>query len=177
MQRRSITSDICAESPDAKVLFAAADQFCITERPVPRLKILEGVSMLTASVAPSSHHTGVQPYFQQRNTDLSQLGSALQSGDLKSAQQDYNAIVALGQNGPFAKGVPFANTQREQDFTAIGKALQSGDLATAKQAFIQLENSFRNHTRSIHLQPVSAQPVAPATVHHLGESRLVDLVA
>jgi outer membrane protein assembly factor BamD (BamD/ComL family) len=82
--------------------------------------------------------------------DLNQLQQALQSGNLTAAQTAYNAIVSLGQSGPFANGAPFGVASREQDFQAIGAALQAGDLAGAKQAFQTLEASF---------QPTPGSPV------------------
>lgn len=102
--------------------------------------------MSTAAVAPNSIYHEIQAYFQQRKSDLSQLGDDLQSGNLKDAEQAYSSIVTLGQSGPFANGVPFVLTQREKDFTAIGQALQSGDSAGAQQAFTQLENTFNKQT-------------------------------
>jgi hypothetical protein len=80
-------------------------------------------------------------YFQNRQSDLQQLGQSLQSGDLAGAQQEFNSIQTLAQNGPF-DGNAFAGNPREQDFTAIGQALQSGDLAAAQQAFAQLQSTF-----------------------------------
>ena len=100
--------------------------------------------MSTAAVSSSSIHQQLQQYFQTRGTDLGQLGKALSSGDLASAQTAFNNIVSLGQGGPFAGGNPFKLTGREQDFTAVGQALQSGDLAGAQQAFQGLVNTFRN---------------------------------
>ena len=80
-------------------------------------------------------------YFQDRQSDLEQLGQSLQSGDLAGAQQAYSAIQTLAKNGPF-DGNAFAVNKRQQDFNAIGQALQSGDLGGAQQAFNQLEATF-----------------------------------
>ncbi|MGA2415127.1 MAG: hypothetical protein ABSF59_11795 [Candidatus Sulfotelmatobacter sp.] len=100
--------------------------------------------MSTSAVSNSSIYQHLQQYFQSRSTDLGQLGQALSSGDLSSAQTAFNKIVSLGQNGPFANGTPFKLTDREQDFTAVGQALQSGDLAGAQQAFASLVDTFNN---------------------------------
>lgn len=108
--------------------------------------------MSTAAVSTSSIYQELQTYFQARNSDLKQLGQALQSGDLAGAQQEFSAIQNLGQNGPFANGNAFKVSQREQDFAAIGQALQAGDLAGAQQAFAQLESTF-HHQRSVEPQP------------------------
>jgi hypothetical protein len=82
--------------------------------------------------------TQTQAYFQNRSTDLQQLGKALENGNLSGAQTAYNNIVTLGRSGPAANGNAFLSSQREQDFTAIGTALQAGDLAGAQQAFATL---------------------------------------
>ncbi len=118
--------------------------------------------MSTAAVSTSSIYQELQAYFQQRGSDLQQLGQSLQAGDLAGAQQEYNTIQALGQGGPFASGDPFKVSQRQQDFAAIGQALQAGDLAGAQQAFAQLQNSFHRHDRT-------TDP-APAVVVNLGAS-------
>ncbi|HEY4903717.1 MAG TPA: hypothetical protein VIH89_09620 [Candidatus Sulfotelmatobacter sp.] len=99
--------------------------------------------MSTAGISSSSLVQGAQ-YFQDRKSDLQQLGQALQSGDLTGAQQDFSTIQNLAQNGPFAGGNAFAVNQRQQDFTAIGQALQSGDIAGAQQAFAQLQSTFKS---------------------------------
>ena len=104
--------------------------------------------MSTAAVSTNSIYQELQAYFQQRGSDLQQLGKALQSGDLAGAQQEFSAIQNLGQSGPFASGNAFRISQREQDFAAIGQALQAGDLAGAQQAFAQLKSTFQ-HQRSV----------------------------
>src|SRR5271169_4151436 len=108
--------------------------------------------MSTAAVSTSSIYQELQTFFQQRGSDLQQLGQALQSGDLAGAQKEFSAIQSLGQSGPFASGDAFKSSQREQDFAAIGQALQSGDLAGAQQAFAQLQNTF-HHQRSTEPPP------------------------
>ncbi len=97
--------------------------------------------MSTSAVSNTWSSQQLQQYFQTRHSDLGQLGQALASGNLASAQTAYNSIVSLGQNGPFAGGNPFHITQREQDFTALGQALQSGDLAAAQQAYATLKTA------------------------------------
>jgi len=86
----------------------------------------------------------IQNFYQDRRTDIRQLGSALQSGDLNKAQQVFGILVALGQSGPFGNAEPFANTSRAQAFEAVGQALQSGDLAGAQAAFASLQQTQGN---------------------------------
>ena len=90
---------------------------------------------MTVSAIGTNYTNQAQAYFRQRTADLSQLQQALKSGDVSKAQQAYNAIVALGQQGPLPKGEPFYSPKLEQDFEALGQALQNGDMTAAVQAF------------------------------------------
>jgi len=94
--------------------------------------------MSTAAVSTTSIYAELQAFSHNRQTDVKQLGKALQSGDLAGAQQAFNALVTLGQGGPFANGEPFAKNSRAQAFETIGQDLQNGDLAGAQAAFTAL---------------------------------------
>ncbi len=94
--------------------------------------------MSTTAISSSSIYQELQSFYQNRQSDLKQLGSALQSGDLSGAQQAFNALSALGQDGPFANSEPFSKSSRAQAFDAVGQALQAGDLAGAQAAFATL---------------------------------------
>ncbi len=120
--------------------------------------------MSTAAVSSNSLYQQLQSFYQQRQSDVQQLGQALQSGNLADAQQAFNAIQTLGQSGPFASGDPFRSSTRESDFTAIGQALQSGDLAGAQTAFAALQSTFHQQN-----QPPS-NSTGPAVVVNLGSS-------
>src|ERR1700694_5549524 len=88
--------------------------------------------MSAAAVSSPSIFQELQSFYQNRKSDLKQLGSALQSGDLNGALRVFNSLAALGQDGPFANSEPFSKSNRAQAFDAIGQALQSGDLAGAR---------------------------------------------
>ena len=136
--------------------------------------------MSTAAVSLSSIYQQSQAYFQARSSDLKQLSQALQSGDLAGAQHEFNAIQALGQNGPFSSGNAFQANQRQQDFNAVGQALQSGNLAGAQQAFADLQSTFHNQRTAIppafvvNLSgaptPVSGTPAQPVAGGSAGSS-------
>jgi hypothetical protein len=104
--------------------------------------------MSTAAVSSLSIFQELQSFYQSRQTDLKQLGSALQSGDLNGAQQAYNTLAALGQSGPFASSEPFSKSSRAQAFDAIGQALQAGDLAGAQAAFATLTGNQNNSAQA-----------------------------
>ena len=125
-----------------------------------------------AAAAAESIFQQRQDFRQQRRTDLQQLGQALQAGNAGAAQQAYDALVALGQNGPFRNGQPFQRADRAQAFAAIGEALQSGDLAAAKLAFTDLANTFGhlNHLPPgppTHLPPPTLPPISTLPPHTL----------
>jgi hypothetical protein len=124
--------------------------------------------MSTAAVSSLSIFQELQGFYQNRQTDLKQLGSALQSGDLAGAQQAYNTLAALGQSGPFANSEPFSKSSRVQAFNAIGEALQAGDLARAQASFAKLTGSQESSTTSEQTTPsaivslIGAQPGSAA---------------
>ncbi len=100
--------------------------------------------MSTAAVSSPSIYQELQSFYQSRQADVKQLGSALQSGDLNAAQQAFNTLAALGQNGPFANTEPFAKASRDQEFETIGQDLQAGNLAGAQTAFATLTSKRGN---------------------------------
>src|SRR5271167_4593626 len=115
--------------------------------------------MSTAAVSIPSIYQEIQTFYQNRQVDLKQLGSALQSGDLKGAQQAYNTLAAIGQSGPYANSEPFFKASRAQDFETIGQDLQTGNLAGAQAAFAALTAKQGNST--------SAAQATPSTVVNL----------
>jgi hypothetical protein len=134
--------------------------------------------MSTMPVSAISIYQELQAYFQQRGSDLQQLGSDLLAGSIANAQQDFNTLLTLGQGGPSAKGDVFESKVREQDFNAIGQALKSGDLAGAKQAFAQLESTFHQRYHPMPPSPAPTSPPATAPINSPpGESIYQQLVA
>ncbi|MGB0050567.1 MAG: hypothetical protein WBP70_24195, partial [Terriglobales bacterium] len=119
--------------------------------------------MSTAAVSGQSIFQELQSFYQSRQADLSQLGSALQSGNLNGAQQAYSELAALGQSGPFANSEPFSKSSRAQAFETIGQDLQSGDLAGAQAAFATLTSKQSNST--------TAAETTPATVVNISTTQ------
>src|SRR5664280_393361 len=93
-----------------------------------------GINSATAQYQPS-----IQSSFKKQSQDFKALQSALQSGDLTSAQQAFASLQkdrpnstqaaattsnASGQNSPLAN-----------DFQALQTALQTGDISSAQSAF------------------------------------------
>ena len=109
---------------------------------VVNLSAGEGSGGTTAASGAESIYQQLQDFRSERKADLKELGQALSSGDLNAAQQAYNNLAQLGEQGPFSNSEPFRRSDRAQAFEAIGQALQSGDLAGAQQAFATLESTF-----------------------------------
>lgn len=94
--------------------------------------------MSTSAVSGVSIYQELQSFYQTRQSDVKQLGSALQSGNLTGAQTAFAELTALGQSGPFANSESFAKSTRDQAFNTIGQDLQAGNLAGAQAAFATL---------------------------------------
>ena len=123
------------------------------------------ISNIPTSPATSSGVTSSADYFKQRRAEVQQLDEALQAGDLATAQQDYNNIVALGNN-VLHRDNPFLRADRGLDFNAIGGALQNGDLAGARQAFAALESTYK-------LPPAASTAASSAT----GSENALNIIA
>ncbi|MGA9528591.1 MAG: hypothetical protein WBS24_10790 [Terriglobales bacterium] len=104
--------------------------------------------MSTQAISSPSIYQELQGFYQSRQSDLQQLGSALQSGSVSTAQHAYAQLVSLGQSGPFSSSDPFQRSDRATDFQAIGQALSSGDLASAQASFTKLQQTFGQSTSS-----------------------------
>jgi Skp family chaperone for outer membrane proteins len=120
----------------------------------------------------SSIYQQLQAYWQQRQTDLTQLGQDLQAGNLNAAQQDFNTLTALGQGGPNKNGQAFSRADREQDFQAIGQALQSGDLTGAQSAFSNLSATFgtQNPQAQTAISAYNSNPAIAEIVFNFGSA-------
>lgn len=119
--------------------------------------------MSTPAISSTSIYQELQVYFQQRATDVQQLGQDLTSGNLASAQQDFTTLQALGQTGPSANGDVFESKAREQDLTAIGQALTAGNLADAQQAFAQLQSTY--HHQSVSVSSLTASSSSSGSIY------------
>ncbi len=99
--------------------------------------------MSTAAVS-SSIYQEIQVFYQNRTSDLQQLGSALKNGDLAGAEQAFNTLAQLGEGGPFSNADPFANSGKAKIFTDLGQALQAGNLTQAQADFVELTSKQSN---------------------------------
>lgn len=97
---------------------------------------ITGVSASQATLIPPNS----QPPSELRS-DFQQLGQALQSGNLGSAQQAYATLSQFITQNPPPGGAGGQKNPLALALSQIGSALQSGNLAGAQQAFSALQSA------------------------------------
>jgi ribosomal protein S20 len=102
------------------------------------------------------------------------IGSALQSGNISSAQ---NALTTFQQElqrtSQTAASQPFGqNTQANTDYQNLTSAVQSGNLATAQQSFSSLQSDLKSPAST-----ASTQTAYKAHPHHHHGSSLAPSIA
>jgi hypothetical protein len=105
----------------------------------------------SVSSATNTYPTPNLSGFDQAIKDLKSIGTALQSGDLSSAQ---SALTAFQQAQPAATQAPGSqpfgqNSQANTDYQTLTTALKSGDLSAAQKAFTSLKTDLKP-TQSAH---------------------------
>jgi hypothetical protein len=108
-------------------------------------------SISSVSPATNTYPTANLNGFDQAIKDLKSIGTALQSGDLSSAQ---NALTAFQQAQPAATQAPGSqpfgqNSQANADYKTLTTALSSGDISAAQKAFATLKTDLKP-TQSAH---------------------------
>lgn len=101
-------------------------------------------SVLSSNPAYQNYNTS---NVQQTVQDFQALGSALQSGDVSSAQSaltTFQQALATATNSQSSSSQPFGkNSQANTDYQSLASALQSGNLTTAQQAFSRLQTDLK----------------------------------
>ena len=103
------------------------------------------------SVSAISSSTGFSPVdwqtkAQQVKADFQALAQALQSGDLKSAQQAFATFQKdLPAKSATATTASTSSTNPNDLINTLSQALQSGNLGAAQQAFSQLQQASHGH--------------------------------
>jgi ribosomal protein S20 len=114
------------------------------------------MTVSSVSSAQNTYQTDVQSAWKQRAQDFKALQSALQSGDISSAQQAFAALQKDQQSSSQATSATSAtsatgqNSQLANDFQALQSALSSGDLSSAQQAFSALKQDMQGAGRTGH---------------------------
>lgn len=94
----------------------------------------------------NAYQSNVQSTYKQRQQDVQNLASALQSGDLPGAQTAFAALQKLRPGGQTRNGQQgnSSTSPISRDFSALGNALQSGDIAGAQSAFATLQKDVQS---------------------------------
>jgi ribosomal protein S20 len=105
---------------------------------------MSNISSLSATT--STDPTANQIPMSQLVQSFKAVSSALQSGDLSSAQSAFSTFQqALQGNSSAASAQPFGkNSQANTDYQSLTSSLQSGNLASAQKAFTSLKNDLQS---------------------------------
>jgi hypothetical protein len=124
------------------------------------MSTISSVSSATGLYQPAN-----QGSFSQSVQDFQAIGSALQSGDLTSAQsalaafqQDLPASSQTSSNQPFG-----ANSKANSDYQSLVSALQSGNLSNAQQSFASLQTDLKATSKSHHHHHHSSSTTSSTT--------------
>lgn len=123
-----------------------------------------GMRVNSAGASAAQGSAGVGQW-RQRQQGMKDLMSALQSGDLATAQKAFS-VMSSGQANATKGSSPLAQ---------LGQALQSGDLTAARQAAQTWQAARAGHHHGEHGAGSVASPVATATPS--GTGSLVNLTA
>jgi len=91
--------------------------------------------------------------FGQRKQDFKSLATALQSGDISSAQSAFATLqndLKTSQGTAATSPLLDPNTQAGQDFKALQDALKSNDVKAAQDAFKTLKTDLQSARRAHH---------------------------
>jgi len=122
---------------------------------------IQGISANTDPYLPST-----QSNTSALSSEFKSLVNALQSGDLKSAQDAFSQIQSSqGTSGIGASGT---QSQISSDFDALGKALQSGNADAAKDALNKLTQDMQSTGKVHHHHHHGGKP--PTRSHHILDS-------
>ena len=98
------------------------------------------------SVSAVSNNPQIYQPNQQQQTfrqDFQSLTTALQSGDLASAQQAYATLIS--DNPQLASSTGGTGNPFQQTIASIGASLKSGDLSGAQNALSTLQQNMKAH--------------------------------
>jgi hypothetical protein len=120
---------------------------------------MSSISSVTSATT-NPYQVASQNGFGQIAQDFQAIGSALQSGDLSTAQNSLTTFQqALQGASPTSANQPFGkNSQANTDYQSLTSALQTGDLAGAQKAFTSLKTDLKASQ--------SAQAVHKGHHHH-----------
>jgi hypothetical protein len=105
------------------------------------------IAAISANSYANYAQQSIQSQFKQFQQEFQQLGSDLQSSNVKAAQQDLSALQQLSPQGNSTSSAQ-SNNPVALEFSQLGQALQSGNIASAQQDFSNVQQAFQNKTSS-----------------------------
>jgi hypothetical protein len=133
-------------------------------------------SISSVSSTTNLYQPANQNGFGQFVQDFQAIGSALQSGDLSTAQsalatfqQDLQGNSQTSSSQPFGK-----NSQANSDYQNLVSALQSGNLSNAQQAFASLQTDLKAAHKGHHHHHSSSATASTTTASNPAASFLTD---
>jgi hypothetical protein len=137
------------------------------------------MSVTGVSSATNAYWDRIQNRFNQQAQDFQGLASAIQSGDLSSAQTALTGIQQGIQNnsqGPLAAALSDPNSQISKDFQSLQTALKSNDVSGAQDAFAALKQDFKSlhHHHHHKVDNDSTQPTTNTSSNGATMSSTVD---
>jgi ribosomal protein S20 len=102
-------------------------------------------SISSVSPVTNPYQTNYQAGYGQMVQNFDAVGSALQSGDLATAQSALTTFQqALPGSSSTSASQPFGkNSQANTDYQSLTSSLQSGNLASAQKAFTSLQKDLK----------------------------------
>jgi hypothetical protein len=124
-------------------------------------------SISSVSPVTNPYQTNYQAGYGQMVQNFDAVGSALQSGDLATAQSALTTFQqALPGSSSTSASQPFGkNSQANTDYQSLTSSLQSGNLAGAQKAFTSLQKD---------LKPAQTAQAAHKGHHHHHSSSATD---
>jgi hypothetical protein len=131
---------------------------------------MSSVSSVSSSL--NQYQVNLQNTLKQLQQDFSNLGTALQSGDLAGVQTPFSTLLQSISASDLTQTGQQSGTTITADFAALGQALQSGDVNAAKTAFTQLQQDLQSvhghhHHHHHHAQATGAQSTSTNSVTDL----------
>jgi DNA-binding FadR family transcriptional regulator len=128
-------------------------------------QIITVMSICGVSSSGQTNPADLQASFKQQRADFQALATALQSGDVTTAQQ---AFAQLQKDSPrlaqaISSDPSSTDSPRVADLKSLASALQSGDLTGAQQAFAKLQTDVKTARHGHHHHQVAAAPASTDT--------------
>lgn len=105
--------------------------------------------MSISAVSTSSNINSANPFqtwrtfIQQKKQDISDIGTALKSGDLSSAQKAFSDLQSLSSATQGQVKTASKKSSVPDDFASLDQALQSGSLSDAQAAYTKLQTDIQ----------------------------------